>query len=465
MKSNPPLVTIILAAGEGTRMLSTCSKVLHKVGNKSLLEHVAETAQHFSEKIFVVYGHQGEQVQSTLSHLSVNWVHQKEQKGTGHAVQQVLPYLNEEEQVLILMGDCPLIRPETLKAFIQSTSYSRRDLALLCAHLPNPFGYGRLIRNKQGELERIIEEKDASLEQKLIQEINTGIYLISVRLLNIYLPQLTSANQQAELLLTDLFQKAICDQHLAHTFEIQDTQEILGVNDKIQLAQVEQFYQQRKTYELMQLGVTLLDPTSIKIRGDIKTARDVEIDVGVILEGSVKIGAGCRIGAYSILKNVELGEGVVVHPYTHIEDAHIEAQAEIGPYARIRPGSHICASAKVGNFVELKKTQLGPGSKANHLAYLGDAVIGKKVTIGAGTITCNYDGINKHNTWIKDDAFIGSDTQLVAPVTIHEGATIGAGSTITKDAPAHQLTLSRTAQMTNTKWKRPTNKLSEDKHE
>lgn len=454
------LSIVILAAGQGKRMHSDLPKVLHQLAGKSLLEHVVTTASHLepSEPPIVIYGHQGDALKHQLAHLNVTWVLQTKQLGTAHALQQALPSIPAKSRVLVLYGDVPLISIETLKQFIAETP--AQSLGIITAHISNPTGYGRIIRNEKNSIINIIEEKDATDQQRAIQEINSGIYLIPEAYLQKWLPQINNTNAQQEYYLTDLIRFAAKE-----NIEICATQpyfyeEILGINDRIQLSQLERIYQRHYAEKLMRKGVTLYDPARLDIRGDIVTGKDVTIDINVILEGKVVLGNQCIIGANSILRNVILGEGVEVRANTIIDGAEIAAHCVIGPFARIRPGTEIAASAHIGNFVEIKNSIIGEHSKVNHLSYIGDSEIGKRVNIGAGTITCNYDGVNKHRTIIGDEASVGSNSQLVAPVTIGEGATIGAGSTITRDAPPNQLTLCRAEQRTIKNWQRPEKKKS-----
>lgn len=451
------LEVIILAAGKGSRMRSTLPKVLHTLAGKPLLQHVIERAlQLESEKNHVVYGHGGEVVPKALSHFAIDWIEQREQLGTGHAVEQVMPHVDDQSTVLILYGDVPLIELDTLQQLIVMSGGSK--LALLTLNLENPQGYGRIVRNGSDAIEAIVEEKDATDTQRTITEVNSGIMAVPAKALRGWLGKLESNNAQGEFYLTDVIAMAVADGVEVAGLVIDDSYQVAGINTRNQLAVLERHYQQTQAEKLMAQGVTLRDPARIDIRGaldsEIKVASDVTIDINVILEGAVEIGSGCCIGANSVLRNVKLGEDVTIEPMSHLEDAVIDAQCSVGPFARIRPGTHLHPNAKVGNFVEVKKSEIGEGSKVSHLSYIGDTIMGGNVNIGAGTITCNYDGVNKHQTVIGDNAFIGSDTQLIAPVSVGTGATIGAGSTISRDAPDEQLTLTRTQQK-SIKWKRP----------
>jgi bifunctional UDP-N-acetylglucosamine pyrophosphorylase / glucosamine-1-phosphate N-acetyltransferase len=449
------LHVIVLAAGKGQRMMSDLPKVLHCLGGKPLLERVIDTARQLQpETTHVVYGNGGSMVSQALKHLPVRWVEQPELLGTGHAVLQALPYCPDEGRVLILYGDVPLISVESLKNLLETTPPDA--LGLIVAELPNPDGFGRIIRDQNGRITAIVEHRDASEQQRAIKEINTGIMTAPARDLKKWLPQLKNANRQNEYYLTDIIALAAAASIPVYGAKSACNEETRGVNDRAELAALERFYQQRTALELMRKGVTLADPARLDVRGDVSIAADVSIDINVILEGRVVIGKNSRIGPHVVLKNVEIGEDVEILAHSVIEGAVIADHCQVGPFARIRPESVLEAKVKVGNFVEVKKSRLGLGSKANHLSYLGDAEIGAQVNIGAGTITCNYDGKNKHQTHIADGAFIGSNTSLVAPVSIEKNATIGAGSTITRDAPADTLTVARARQTTIKGWRRKT---------
>jgi len=458
------ITTIILAAGKGTRMRSELPKILHQIANRPLLRHVYDTAKQVENNtIKIVVGHGAELVTSTLKDLDVDWVEQKQQLGTGHAVQQVFdnlstgsgqPGIADTDTVLILCGDVPLLKLATIKPLIANVN--EQSMALLTVTLANPYGYGRIIRDPAGQVVKIVEEKDATISEKQINEINTGIMAIKGQQLKKWLAQLNNSNAQGEYYLTDVIAMAVVDQVNIVTSQPHTEDEVLGVNNRIQLSHLERVYQQEQAYSLMEQGVTLKDPMRFDQRGSIESlGQDIEIDINVILEGKISIGSYVKIGANTQIKNSIIGDYVEILANCVIEDAIIGHGSRIGPYARLRPESVLANDVHIGNFVEIKKSTVAAGSKINHLSYIGDTTVGAKVNIGAGTITCNYDGVNKFRTVIEDGAFIGSDTQLVAPVTIGKNATIGAGSTITKDSPENQLTLSRPKQISITGWKRP----------
>ena len=449
------LHVIVLAAGKGQRMMSDLPKVLHCLGGKPLLERVIDTARQLQpDTIHVVYGNGGSVVSQVLNHLPVHWVEQPELLGTGHAVLQALPYCPDEGRILILYGDVPLISLESLKTLLETTQSDA--LGLIVAELPDPDGFGRIIRDQNGRITAIVEHRDASEQQRAIKEINTGIMTAPASSLKRWLPQLKNTNRQGEYYLTDVIALAAAARVPVYGARSACHNETRGVNDRAELAALERFYQQRIALTLMRKGVTLADPARLDVRGEISIAADVSIDINVILEGRVVIGKNCRIGPHVVLKNVEIGENVEILAHSVIEGAVIADRCKIGPFARIRPESVLEAGVKVGNFVEVKKSRLGLDSKANHLSYIGNAEIGVQVNIGAGTITCNYDGLSKHVTQIGDGAFIGSNTSLVAPVSVGKNATIGAGSIITRDAPADELTLARASQTTIKGWRRKT---------
>ncbi|MEN1995406.1 MULTISPECIES: bifunctional UDP-N-acetylglucosamine diphosphorylase/glucosamine-1-phosphate N-acetyltransferase GlmU [Stenotrophomonas] len=451
-----PLHVIILAAGAGKRMKSALPKVLQPIAGRPMLAHVIDTARQLQpEAIHVVYGHGGEAVrQAFADQPDLHWAEQSRQLGTGHAVLQAMPEVPDAATVLVLYGDVPLIRGETLRHLLSQPG----RLAVLVAEVVDPTGYGRIVRNAEGKVGAIVEQKDASDEQRSIRTINTGIITAESTALRRWLSQLSNANAQGEYYLTDIFAAAASDYTPAEMAFVQDPQDAEGANDPWQLAQLERAWQLREVRALCAQGARVLDPARLDIRGPVTVGSDVQIDVNVILEGRVVLGDGVSIGAFTRLKDVTLAAGTVVKPHCDLDGVISEGAAEIGPFARLRPGTVLAEGSHVGNFVETKKVVLGAGSKANHLTYLGDAVIGSKVNIGAGTITCNYDGVNKSQTTIGDRAFIGSNSSLVAPVVIGEGATVAAGSVITRGAPADKLTVARARQETIDGWKRPTKK-------
>lgn len=456
MSHSRPLQVVILAAGQGTRMRSGLPKVLHPIAGQAMVRHViAAAAALNSQKTVAVVGHGAAVVESALADTGVQFVLQSPQLGTGHAVQMALPALQSlpaDGQVLILYGDVPLIQPATLRALLQAAG---GGVGLVTQHLDNPTGYGRIVRDGTGKVLCNVEEKDATDEQRKITEINTGILCLPAKHLAGWLGALSNQNAQGEYYLTDLLGMAVQAGVPVHTVNPQHDWEVAGVNSKVQLAVLERVWQRHQAEQLMIEGVRLADPARIDVRGTLTCGRDVGIDVGCVFEGTVVLEEGVQIGPYCVLRDVTVKAGARIEAFSHLNQAEVGPDAVVGPYARLRPGSSLGAGAHVGNFVELKNTQLGAGSKANHLAYVGDATVGERVNIGAGTITCNYDGVNKHRTVIEDDAFIGSDTQLVAPVTVGRGATLGAGTTLTKDAPADTLTVSRPKQLSLTGWQRP----------
>jgi len=446
---------IILAAGKGTRMNSLKPKVLQVLSDKTLLGHVLTQAQQLCSKVHVVYGFGGEQVRQTINDDSINWVEQTEQLGTGHAVHQAMPHIDDDSISLVLYGDVPLIEQATLNDLITQAQHS--GVALLSVILDNPTGYGRIIR-KNNQIQAIIEQKDADNEQLAICEVNTGIMAVSSGLLKTYLDGLDSNNAQGELYLTDIIAMAVDDGKTIASVITDNEFEVAGVNDKVQLAGLERTFQQNQATQFMQQGLGLKDPARFDCRGNLSFGKDCEVDVNVVIEGEVTLGNNTTIAPNCVIKNTKIGDNVVILPNSVIEDATIGNGASIGPFARIRPQANIGENAKIGNFVEVKKSTIGKGSKVSHLSYVGDTIMGSNVNIGAGVITCNYDGANKHQTTIEDGAFVGSDTQLIAPVTIGKNATVGAGSTITKDVPEDQLCLSRSKQTTLKNWKRPVKK-------
>lgn len=447
-----PLNVVILAAGKGTRMHSDKPKVLHALAGKPLVQHVLDCVSGLRpQQICVVYGHGGEAVPEAMRRYEAKFVLQEPQLGTGHAVQQAMPCLGDEGNTLVLYGDVPLIQSATLHQMQQAG----QGLVLLTVSLANPAGYGRIIRDTQGDVVGIVEERDATPEQRDIHEVNTGIVLAPTRMLREWLGKLENKNSQGEYYLTDIVSLAVRQGVAVHSVQPAHDWEIHGVNSKSQLAMLERSWQQVEAARLLAEGVTLADASRIDVRGTLACGRDVEIDIGCIFVGNVSLGNNVRVGAYSVLKDARIAADTEILPYSHIDASDVGANCRIGPYARLRPGTTLHDDVHIGNFVEVKNSEVHTGSKANHLSYLGDSSVGSRVNIGAGTITCNYDGANKYRTIIEDDVFIGSNTQLVAPVTVGKGSTIGAGSTITRDTPAGQLTLARSKQITVAGWKRP----------
>ena len=454
---------VILAAGLGKRMHSALPKVLHLIAGKPLLGHVLDTGRALSpQRICVVYGHGGDAVPQAIGDETITWVRQMPQLGTGHALMQALPYLDKDGMTLVLYGDVPLTSIETLKRLIAIAG--EKTFSLLTVELADPAGYGRIVRdNETGDIAAIIEEKDASKSQREIHEINTGIMVIPNQYLHGWLHKLENNNVQKEYYLTDIVAMSVKDGVKVEAAQPAYAWETIGINSKAQLSALERIYQNESAKKLLDQGVTLADMSRIDIRGQLDCGRDVEIDINCIFEGHVRLEDGVKVGAHSILKNVKVAAGSTIAPFSLIEAAEIGKNCRIGPYARIRPGTRLADEVHIGNFVEVKNSTIAAGSKANHLSYIGDSVVGKNVNIGAGTITCNYDGANKYQTIIEDDVFVGSDTQLVAPVKVARGSTIGAGSTITKDTPPETLTLSRAKQMSIDGWKRPVKKAKGEK--
>jgi bifunctional UDP-N-acetylglucosamine pyrophosphorylase/glucosamine-1-phosphate N-acetyltransferase len=447
------LNVVVLAAGQGKRMRSRLPKVLHPLAGRPLIGHVIAAARALKPaRICVVYGHGGEQVPQAVAADDLVFVRQQPQLGTGHALAQALPQLAGAGLTLVLYGDVPLIGEETLAAMVAGGG---DRLTLLTAELEDPSGYGRIVRNRRGSITAIVEEKDATPAQRAIREVNTGIMALPGARLEKWLGQLGNRNAQREYYLTDVVPLALADGVAVTSVRARANWEVMGVNSKQQLAQLERIWQEQQALRLMDAGVTLADPRRIDVRGSLSCGADVRIDVNCVFEGEVRIADRVEIGANCVIRDAEIGAGSRVEPFTHIDSARIGANCRVGPYARLRPGARLGEDVHVGNFVEIKAAELGARSKANHLAYVGDATVGRDVNIGAGTITCNYDGANKHRTVIEDDVQIGSDVQLVAPVTVGRGATIGAGTTVWKAAPPGELTVNEKTQVTKPGWKRP----------
>ncbi|MGB5333997.1 MAG: bifunctional UDP-N-acetylglucosamine diphosphorylase/glucosamine-1-phosphate N-acetyltransferase GlmU [Woeseiaceae bacterium] len=452
------LSIIILAAGQGTRMRSELPKVLQPLAGKPLLSHVLACSRELAaDDICIVYGHGAEAVQATYENESLRWALQAEQLGTGHAMQQAMPGTPEGNRVLVLFGDVPLLMPATLAVLLEETP--EQEMAVLTVDMDDPTGYGRIIRER-GSVSCIIEEKDASADEKAVKEINTGVLLCPADKLKAWLKDLSNDNAQGEYYLTDVIAMAVNDKVTVHGIKASSPVEVMGINDKKQLAEAERALQARLVDELMKEGVGFADPARVDIRGSLKCGKDVFIDVNAIFEGDVELGDGVRIESNNLIRDSRIGAGTVIHSNCHIEQSSTGNSCEIGPFARMRPGATLANNVKLGNFVEVKKSYIDDGSKVNHLTYIGDTEMGKSVNVGAGTITCNYDGANKHKTTIADGVFIGSGVQIVAPLAIGKGATIGAGSTITKDAPDDQLTLARAKQLSVRGWKKPVKKGS-----
>lgn len=450
------LSVVILAAGKGTRMYSDLPKVLHPIAGKPMVKHVIDTAKQLeAQQIHLIYGHGGELLQQRLQAEPVNWVLQAEQLGTGHAMQQAAPFFADDENILMLYGDAPLITKETLEKLIAVKP--EKGIGLLTVVLDNPTGYGRILR-ENGSVVGIVEQKDATPEQLAINEINTGVMVASGASFKRWLAQLDNNNAQGEYYITDIIAMANRDGFQVQAIQATDLMEVEGANNRLQLAALERYFQQKQAEKLLLAGVTIIDPQRFDVRGTVEHGKDVEIDVNVILEGNVKLGNRVKIGAGSVLKNCVIGDDVEIKPYSVIEDSVVGAEAHIGPFSRLRPGTELAAQTHIGNFVEIKNAQIAQGSKVNHLAYVGDAEVGKQCNLGAGVITCNYDGANKFKTIIGDNVFVGSDSQLVAPIRIASGSTIGAGSTVTKDVAENELVIARTPQRHIQGWQRPTKK-------
>jgi bifunctional UDP-N-acetylglucosamine pyrophosphorylase/glucosamine-1-phosphate N-acetyltransferase len=459
-KRERELSVVILAAGQGKRMKSPLAKVLHEIGGKPMLSHVIAKAKALDpSQILIVYGHAGEQLISYYSNEKLVWVEQLEQKGTGDAVAKAMAKVPQDHRVLVLYGDVPLIDVKTLENLIHSTP--SEGVGIVTASVDEPQGLGRIVRDQAGKVSCIVEEKDATEKERAIKEINSGIGLYEAAHLLKWLPALNNDNVQGEFYLTDVLESAVKEKKEVYTCSPRRAQEVAGINDRVQQAAVERDYQRQQCETLMQQGTQIADPNRVDIRGDLEVGKEVFIDVNVLFEGKNTLHQGVRIGANCVLINSEIEEGAQIMPFSHIENAKIGKGATVGPFARVRPGTVLSKDAHIGTFVEIKNSQVGERSKINHLSYIGDAQIGKDVNIGAGCITCNYDGANKHQTIIEDNVHIGSDTQLVAPVKVGQGATVGAGSTLTKDAPAEQLTLTHQLTPRSQDWQRP--KKSEDK--
>ena len=448
------LEVIILAAGKGTRMVSSLPKVLHEVAGKPMLQHVLDTCHELgADRLHVVYGYGGDLLREKIQNDDVNWILQEEQNGTGHAVDIAMSHVSDESTIIVLYGDVPLISKESLNALLQACG--EQSVALMTAFLQDGGSYGRILRDSNQCFQSIVEHRDATPEQCEINEINTGFLAAPAARLKSWVSKLECENAQGEFYLTDIFAMAVADGVPVETCQPVDNSEILGINDRQNLSEVERIYQQQQAKRYLQAGLTVCDPNRFDIRGSLKHGKDCSIDINVIIEGDVTLGDRVSVGPNTLLRNMTIGDDVEIKANCILEDSSIGELAIIGPFARIRPESEIASLAHIGNFVEIKKSQVGSGSKVNHLSYIGDTEIGADVNIGAGVITCNYDGANKFKTIIGDNAFIGSDSQLVAPVEIGKGATIGAGSTITKNAPDNELTLSRAEQKTRKGWQRP----------
>lgn len=449
-----PLHVIILAAGQGSRMKSALPKVLHGLAGKPMLHHVIATARTLGPAaIHGVIGHGAEQVRAITPDPDLHWSLQEQQLGTGHAVAQALPEVPDEARVLVLYGDVPLIEPATLNDLVGRVS--DHSLALLTMELEDPNGYGRILRDGAGAVTAIVEQKDASEEQKCIREVNTGILAVCAAHLKRWLPLLSSANAQGEYYLTDIIAMAAAEALTIDVARPRTAEEVQGVNNRIQLAQLERWFQGREAERLMTGGATLADPARVDVRGELTVGQDVLIDINVVFEGRVRLGDGVSIGPGCVIRDTDIAAGAVILPHSVLEGVEVGAEARVGPFARLRPGTRLGSRAKVGNFVETKKAEIGEGSKVSHLSYVGDATLGRNVNVGAGTITCNYDGVNKYQTVLGDGVFVGSNTALVAPVTVSENAVIGAGSTITSNIEAGELAIGRSRQRNIKGWSRP----------
>lgn len=448
---------VILAAGQGSRMKSKLPKVLHPLAGKPMLHHVIDCVDSLAiDRIHVVVGHGAEIVKSSIINKRIEWVYQAEQAGTGHAVAQALPSIPDDAKVLVVYGDIPLIKASTLENLLRHVS--QKSIALLTVNMDNPMGYGRIVRDASGFVTQIVEQKDATAEQITINEVNTGILAVSANLLKNWLPKLSNNNAQGEYYLTDIIEMSVNEGLEVAVAHPENVQEVQGVNNRMQMAELERWYQLMQAESLMEQGVSVADPSRLDIRGTVQVAQDVILDINVVLDGSVVLGTGVKVGANCIIKNSIIAANSIIEPYSIIEEGVIGANCTVGPFARVRPGTQLADNAKLGNFVETKKAIIGSGSKVNHLSYIGDAEIGLNVNVGAGTITCNYDGVNKFKTQIADNVFVGSNTSLVAPVKVGKGATIGAGSTITKDIYEAELAVARSRQKNINNWERPVKK-------
>lgn len=450
------LSVVILAAGKGTRMYSDLPKVLHKVAGKPMVKHVIDTAKQLNaEQIHLIYGHGADLLKQRLADEPVNWVFQAEQLGTGHAMQQAAPFFADDENILMLYGDAPLITTETLQKLIAAKP--ENGIALLTVNLENPTGYGRIIR-QDGNVTAIVEQKDANAEQLKITEVNTGVMVSDGASFKKWLARLDNNNAQGEYYMTDVIGLANQDGFKVVAVQATDMMEVEGANNRLQMAALERYFQRKQAQKLLLAGVSLTDPERFDLRGELEHGKDVEIDINVIIEGNVRLGNRVKIGAGCVLKNVEIADDVEIKPYSVLENAVVGEKAAIGPFSRLRPGAELAAETHVGNFVEIKQAKVGKGSKVNHLTYIGDAEIGRDCNIGAGVITCNYDGANKFKTVIGDNVFVGSDSQLIAPVTIADNVTVAAGATVTDNVEAGELVISRVRQRHIPNWKRPTKK-------
>ena len=450
------LQVIVLAAGQGKRMHSALPKVLHRLAGRPLLAHVLEAVRSLAPKrILVVHGHGGDELKAAFDGAALEWIEQAEQLGTGHAVMQALPRVAPESEVLVLYGDVPLVRAETLRRLVDA---ARGGLAILTAELPDPSGYGRIVRGPGGRVERIVEQRDASAAELSGREVNVGFLAANAARLSAWLSRVQNRNAQKEYYLSDVVALAVGEGVVVTAVKVADWREVAGVNSRRELAELERAHQNLQAARLLEAGVALADPARVDVRGSLECGRDVWIDVNCVFEGKVVLGDNVRIGPNCVLRNAAVAAGTEIHAFSLLEDAEVGARCRIGPYARLRPGASLAEDVHIGNFVEVKASRFGAGSKANHLSYIGDSEVGSRVNIGAGTITCNYDGTAKHRTVIEDDCFIGSDATLVAPVRIAKGSYIGAGSTISEDTPPGQLTVARARQVTVPGWNPPKKK-------